>query len=271
MNNFDLKNIECFVFDTDGTIYLGNKLIDGAKELFNYFDKNNIKYYFLTNNSSKTSKLYFKKLFRLGINNIKEDQIITSGDITIDYIKKIKKNPRIYLVGTKELEGQFRTSGIKLTVEMNENIDFVVVGFDTSFEYRKAMIACKYISKGVPFIATNKDIKCPIGDEEFIPDCGSIVKMIEAVTGINPKFIGKPSKESADYLLNKANVPKDKIAIVGDRLYTDIAMGFNNGICSILVLSGETKLIDLETYEIAPDFVFNSIKDIFKELYIFKK
>jgi len=266
MNNFNLKNIKCFVFDTDGTIYLGNDLIDGAKELFNYFDKNNIKFYFLTNNSSKTSKLYFKKLFRLGINNIKEEQIITSGDITIDYIKKIKKNPRIYLVGTKELEDQFRNNGINLTVEMNENIDFVVVGFDTSFEYKKAMIACKYISSGIPFIATNKDIKCPIGDEEFIPDCGSIAKMIETVTGINPKFIGKPSKETVDYLLDKANMPKDKIAIVGDRLYTDIAMGFNNGIRSILVLSGETKIGDLKNSKIIPDFIFDNVYKLHEKL-----
>lgn len=266
MNNFNLKNIKCFVFDTDGTIYLGNDLINGAKELFNYFDKNNIKFYFLTNNSSKTSKLYFEKLFRLGINNIKEEQIITSGDITIDYIKKIKKKPRIYLVGTKELEGQFRNSGINLIVEMNENIDFVVVGFDTSFEYRKAMIACKYISKGIPFIATNKDIKCPIGDEEFIPDCGSIVKMIEAVTNIKPKFIGKPSKKTVDYLLNKANVPKSKIAIVGDRLYTDIAMGFNNGICSILVLSGETKMRNLKNSKIVPDFIFDNVYKMYEKL-----
>ena len=266
MNNFNLKNIKCFVFDTDGTIYLGNDLIDGAKELFNYFDKNNIKYYFLTNNSSKTSKLYFKKLLRLGINNIKEEQVITSGDITIDYIKKIKRNPRIYLVGTKELEKQFIDNGIILIKETDENIDFVVVGFDTNFEYRKAVIACKYISNGIPFIATNKDIKCPIGDEEFIPDCGSIVKMIEAVTGINPKFIGKPSKETVDYLLDKAYVSKDKIAIVGDRLYTDIAMGFNNGICSILVLTGETKINDLKNTKIVPDFIFDSVYKLYQRL-----
>lgn len=164
------------------------------------------------------------------------------------------------------MEDQFINSGIYLTVEMNENIDFVVVGFDTSFAYQKAMIACKYISKGIPFIATNKDIKCPIGDEEFIPDCGSIVKMIEVVTGVKPKFIGKPSKETVDYLLCKANVPKDKIAIVGDRLYTDIAMGFNNGICSILVLSGETKITDLNNSEIIPDFVFESIKELYKSI-----
>lgn len=175
------------------------------------------------------------------------------------------------MIGTKELEDQFRNSAIYLTVEMNENIDFVVVGFDTSFEYRKAMIACKYISKGIPFIATNKNIKCPIGDEEFIPDCGSIVKMIEVVTNVKPKFIGKPSKGTVGYLLNKANVPKDKIAIVGDRLYTDIAMGFNNGICSILVLTGETKMNDMKNSKIVPDFVFNNVKDVYKKLCIFKK
>ena len=151
-------------------------------------------------------------------------------------------------------------------MEINENIDFVVVGFDTSFEYRKAMIACKYISNGISFIATNKDIKCPMGDEEFIPDCGSIVKMVEAVTGIDPKFIGKPSKETVNYLLNKANVPKDKIAIVGDRLYTDIAMGFDNRICSILVLSGETKIDDLKNSKIIPDFIFDNVYKLHKKL-----
>jgi len=140
-----------------------------------------------------------------------------------------------------------------------------VVGFDTSFEYRKAMIACKYISKGIPFIATNKDIKCPIGDEEFIPDCGSIVKMIEAVTGIKSKFIGKPSKKTVDYLLNKANVSKDKIAIVRDRLFTDIAMGFNNGIRSILVFSGGTKIGDLKNSKIIPDFIFDNVYKLYEK------
>ena len=150
--------------------------------------------------------------------------------------------------------------------KLSENIDFVVVGFDTSFEYRKAMIACKYISNGIPFIATNKDIKCPIGDEEFIPDCGSISKMIEAATDISPKFIGKPSKETVDYLLDKANMPKDKISIVGDRLYTDIAMGFNNGLCSILVLSGETKIDDLKYSKIVPDFIFDNVYKLYEKL-----
>ena len=135
-----------------------------------------------------------------------------------------------------------------------------------NFEYQKAVIVCKYISNGVPFIATNKNIKFPIGDEEFIPDCGSIVKMIEAVTDVKTKFIGKPSKESVDYLLNKANVSKDKIAIVGDRLYTDIVMGFNNGICSILVLSGETKISDLKNFKIIPDFIFNNVYKLYEKL-----
>jgi HAD superfamily hydrolase (TIGR01450 family) len=177
-----------------------------------------------------------------------------------------EKNPKIHLVGTKELENQFKSSDIYLASEMNENIDFVVGGFDTSFEYRKAMIACKYISKGIPFIATNKDIKCPIRYEEFIPDCGSISKMIEAVTDVKPKFIGKPSKETVNYLLDKANISKDKIAVVGDRLYTDIAMGFNHGICSILVLSGETKIRDLKNSKIVPDFMFDNVYKLYEKL-----
>lgn len=261
-----IKEIECFVFDMDGTIYLSEELIDGALEMFNYFNKNDIKYYFLTNNSSKTSKTYLEKLKKLDLGFVKEEQIITSGDVTIEYLKNTFKNPKVYLVGTKDLSEDFVAKGIKVVKGLNEDIDAVVVGFDTTFDYDKASIATRYIRKGIPFIATHLDLVCPIQGGEFIPDCGAIAKMIELSSGVEPKFIGKPCEETVEYLVKKVNLDKSKIAVVGDRLYTDVATGVKNGMTGVAVLTGETTEEEIAKSEIKPTFTFRSIKELLEEI-----
>lgn len=261
-----LSNIECFVFDMDGTIYLEDKLVDGALDMFTYFNDNDIKYCFLTNNSSKTANSYIDKLHSLGMNFVTKNQIITSGDITIKYIKDNFKNPTIYLVGTDDLKYDFIKNGINVVSEYGKEIDSVVVGFDTTFTYEKASIATRYIRKGVPFISTHLDLVCPIKNNEFIPDCGAITKMIEVSSGIEPKFIGKPCKETVDYLISVINLNKDKIAVVGDRLYTDVATGVNNGMAGIAVLTGETSLEEIKSSCTKPTLVFDNVKKLYEEL-----
>jgi NagD protein len=261
----NLKNITCFVFDMDGTIYKGETLFKGVSELFNLFDKEGIKYYFLTNNSSKTSKIYLKKLNRLGLQKINEHQIITSGDVTIDYLHKNNIN-RIFVIGTPEFENQCMKSGLKLIQNKNEQIDAVVVGFDTTFHYKKGEIATHYLRKGVPFISTNEDLACPMENEEFIPDCGAITSLLELASGKKTKYLGKPRKETTDYLLNHIQINKNELAIVGDRLYTDIATGFLNGFTSIAVLTGEFKLSDLQNSSIVPTLIIDDVSVLFNAM-----
>lgn len=257
----NLKKKKCFLLDMDGTIYLGNKMIEGAdKFLENLRDKGK-RYLFLTNNSSKSKKVYIEKLGKMGI-EAKEDDVFTSGEATIIYLNKIKKNAKVYLMGTKELETEFINAGFELVRERNKEIDFVVLGFDTTLTYEKLWIACEYLAAGVPYIATHPDFNCPLEDNKFMPDAGAMMAFLEASTGRKPTVIGKPNKHIIDAILEKYSLEKEDLVMVGDRLYTDIRTGLDNGITSILVLSGETDKKMLEKTEFIPDYVFDSVKDI---------
>lgn len=249
----------------DGTIYSGENLYHDVKELFQFFIKHNIRFYFLTNNSSKTSEVYLKKLQKLGIDFVKQQQIITSGDITVEYLKKhhVKK---IYAVATPDFKNQLLHAGFELVNTKNEKIDMVVIGFDTTFDYSKGEIATHYLRKNAPVISTNEDLVCPIENDEFIPDCGAITKLLEVSSNRQTKYLGKPREETVNYLLNYTKIPKDELAIVGDRLYTDIATGFNNGFTSIAVLTGEFKKEDLKTSEVIPSYIFKNISELYREL-----
>lgn len=249
----------------DGTIYSGEKLFEGVNELFNFFIENKIQFYFLTNNSSKTGKEYYEKLHRLGINQVNLSQIITSGDITIEFLKK-SGYQKICLIGTPVLEDQFISAGFKLINEKNKDIDCVVSGFDTSFTYKKGDVASHYIRKGKPFFATNEDLVCPIENNEFIPDCGAVTAFLEHASNKKAIFLGKPRKETFDYLIKYTKNGKENLAIVGDRLYTDIATGYNNDFTSIALLSGEFKKNDLKFSEIKPSFIFKNIKELYVHL-----
>ena len=249
----------------DGTIYSGEILFDGVNELFTYFVEKKIKFYFLTNNSSNTRQKYFEKFKRLGITHVRSDQIITSGDITIAYLRKLGYNT-VCLVGTKELENQFLSAGFRLINEKFQEVDCVVSGFDTSFNYAKGDIASYYIRNGAPFYATNEDLVCPVENNEFIPDCGAVTAFLEKASGYEAKFLGKPRKETFDYLLDYIGINKKDMAIVGDRLYTDIATGFYNDFTSIAVLTGEFKLSDLENSNITPTIILKDINKLYQML-----
>lgn len=249
-----LKEIKLFVLDMDGTFYLGESLIDGSLEFIEKLKKTGRKFLFFTNNSSKAPVFYRSKLSRLGC-EIDEKDVVTSGDVTINYLKENRPSANIYLVGTKLLRESFMKAGLTL---VDHNPDIVVVGFDTTLDYEKVSKACRYIRNGAEFIATHPDFNCPVEDG-FIPDCGAICAMITASTGVKPRYMGKPFKETIDTILELTGLDKTEIAFVGDRMYTDIAIGANNRVTSVLVLSGETKVKDIELSDIKPDFVFPSL------------
>jgi len=257
MEKTELQKIELFVLDMDGTIYLGDKILPGAIEFVKTARATGRKVAFFTNNASKNPNNYVEKLNRMGFGATRED-VVTAGDVTIAYLKKNRPGETVYLVGTPALEQSFIDAGITLS----ENANIVVSSFDTTLTYEKLVIACDLIRSGADFYCTHPDFNCPT-ETGFIPDSGAIAALITASTGAEPKYFGKPYKETADMISQLFGVPFEKTAIVGDRLYTDIALGKNNGLMSVLVLTGETKIEDVNEGN-APDIILDGIGEIIK-------
>ena len=212
---------------------------------------------FFTNNSSKSPGTYIDKLAKMGC-NIGREQIITSGDVMIQYLKEYYPGKEVYLVGTPDLEDNFRENGIRLTKGMP---DVVVIGFDMTLTYEKLERACTYIRNGAVFLATHLDINCPTKDG-FIPDCGAICAAISLSTGKEPKYVGKPFKETVDMVLELTGAKREEVSFVGDRIYTDVKTGVANGAHGILVLTGETKPEDIPKSDVVPDAVFTGLKEM---------
>lgn len=243
----------------DGTIFLGDKLLPGAIDLLNYLDQQEKPYFFLTNNSSKSRIDYVDKLARLGLDTT-EEKIFTSGQATAIYLNKQNPGAKVYLVGTPSLEKEFLSHGFDL---VQDNPDFAVLGYDTTLTYDKINNLCQHIFAGVPYIATHPDINCPTEDGP-IPDIGAFITMVEAVTDQQPDLIiGKPNPPMVAAIVEKTGFTPDQLTMVGDRLYTDIAMG-QAGINTALVLSGETKQSDLPNAPHAPDHIFDDLAGLLK-------
>ncbi len=260
-----IKELRCFIFDMDGTLYLGNTLLPGAAGLISCLQETGTDFYFFTNNSSRSPSEYVARLAGFGFQNIERRHIMTSGDVMLDYLKK-NGFSRVCLIGTPALEEQFLSAGIRLATREEEEADAVVVGFDTTYNFEKATLACRFISKGVPFLATNIDRVCPLEGGLYLPDCGSICAMLEHATGVPPKFVGKPFMETVAYILRTADAPPEKTALVGDRLYTDIATAALGGLTGIAVLSGEVTLEELLSSDIRADYIFDSVQNLLDEL-----
>lgn len=268
--SFDLSKIELFVLDLDGTFYLGDNPIDGASEFVNYVREKGRRVLFFTNNSSRSPEIYMKKISSMGV-RCNRDDIMTSGDVTIEYLKANYPDKSVYLVGTPALESSFAAAGIGLfrPEDMREyggkRPDIVVVGFDTTLTYGKLERACTYLREGAAFIATHPDINCPVPGG-FIPDLGAMCACISLSTGVKPKFLGKPYYETAEMVEKATGISRKSTAFVGDRLYTDVAVGINNGSNGILVLTGESTLDDINTSDTEPSAVYASLGEMKKIL-----
>ena len=197
-----LKNIECFALDMDGTIYLGERWIEGAQDFLEAVEKSGRNYFFLTNNSSKNPQAYVEKLGRMGL-TIDHSRIVTSGQATIAYLKRNFPGKRVFLLGNELLAEEFETEGIWLDEQAPE---VVVVGFDTSLNYAKMCRVCDLVREGLPYISTHPDYNCPT-ETGFIPDAGAIHAFIHASSFRYPDYIvGKPNGEIMDYLAGRAGV-----------------------------------------------------------------
>ena len=251
------EKIKCFILDMDGTIYLGNELFSFTKDFLKKVEETGREYYFFTNNSSKSQQAYIEKLGKLGI------QMMTSSHVIVKYLKEHYEGKSIYVLGTQSLIQEFQYFDMNLT---EEDPDIVVLGFDTTLTYEKLSKACHYIRNGCTYFGINPDWNCPMEGGTFIPDCGSMAKLIEASTGRFPEFFGKPSKHTLDYIIQETGYEPDEIAIVGDRLYTDIAVADQSDVTSILVLSGESTREDVKTSDVKPDVILEDLSEITKML-----
>ncbi|MBQ9939940.1 MAG: HAD-IIA family hydrolase [Clostridia bacterium] len=259
----ELNNIELFMLDMDGTLYLGDNIIKGAVEFVDRIKQKGAKVMYFTNNASKDRSLYIEKLTRLGF-NADISEIVSSGDVTAAFLNTHRKGKSVYLMGTPACEKQFREAGVNL-VPIGEKCDIVVVSFDTTLTYAKVENACTQIMNGAEFLSTHPDINCPT-ETGFIPDSGAMCAMVSASTGKQPRYFGKPYAETIQMVEEMTGISRDKIAMVGDRIYTDIALGKNNNFTAIMVLSGEGTMEDVNMLEdrMKPDYIFNSVDDILR-------
>jgi 4-nitrophenyl phosphatase len=253
-----LSTVRGFLLDMDGTFYLGNRLLEGALRFIELLRQQKKEFLFLTNNSSRQRREYAEKISRLGL-PITEESVLTSGEATALYLREHHPGARLYLVGTPSLEEEFRQYGFQL---VQQEPQFVVLGFDTTLTYQKLWVLCDFVRAGVPYIATHPDFNCPT-DGGYMPDVGAMIAFVRAATGREPDLVvGKPNRLIVDAAAVKMNLPVSQLAMIGDRLYTDIALGQASGIATILVLSGETKLEDLKDTPFKPDYIFENLAGV---------
>ena len=259
---YRLKRKKLWLFDMDGTIYLGDSLFDGTVDLLDNIVKNGGKYVFITNNSSKGIEDYLKKVKLMGIKAEKEN-FYTSVDASASLLKERFGNELIYAQGTQSFVDNLIAEGLTITTEYNENSKCVIVGFDTDLTAKKLTATCKTLLKDIPYYATNPDWVCPT-DFGYIPDCGSMCFGIEKATGKSPVYIGKPNSLMIEEVIKKFGAKKSDVVVLGDRIYTDVASGINAGVDSVLVLSGETTISVCNESSIKPTFVISGVKEINK-------
>lgn len=258
-----LKDKKLFLFDIDGTLAVGDTLYEGSAELLAHIESIGGKAYYITNNSTKSGLDYvekFRKAFHL---ETTEDLFITSGYMTIRFLRENYASSKIFVLGTQSFITELRKNDLQVTEVAEEGIDCVIVAYDSELNYQKLIEVCKVLSTtDVPFYATNPDLCCPTYFG-FIPDCGAICNMITESTGKKPIYLGKPSKEVVELCLSLSGFTKEETLVVGDRLYTDIACGINGDVDTCVVFTGEATREDLVNTHYKPTYQFENVRELF--------
>lgn len=253
-----LQDVKCFLLDMDGTFYLGNNLIDGSLDFINKLRATGRDFLFLTNNSSHNADFYVKRLHGMGL-DVPREKILTSGEATADKLNQLYPGKRAFVLGNEYLIEEFSQMGV---IVDQENPEIVVIGYDTTLDYKKMTRVCDLVRAGLPYIATHPDFNCPT-ETGFAPDIGAIMAFIEASAFRRPELIvGKPNTGIVEAALRRTGLKTGEMAMVGDRLYTDIETGLRSGMLSILVMSGETTEEMLAKSETVPDLKFGRLADM---------
>lgn len=261
-----LSEKKLFLFDIDGTIAVGNTLYDGSAELLSYIEEIGGKACYITNNSTKSNADYvekFKTSFGL---QTTEDQFVTSGYMTIRFLKEQFAGKKIFVLGTASFLAELKKNGLTVTETPEDDIACVLVGYDSELTYEKLTNICQVLSTtDVPYYATNPDLCCPI-DFGFIPDCGAICQMIASSTKKSPTFLGKPAPSVCDLCMERFGFSPEETIVIGDRLYTDIACGINAGVETCVVYTGEATPDEVAHSEFKPTFAYDTIRQFYKAL-----
>ena len=254
------KIYPAYIFDLDGTVYLGDKLLPGAGGTILALRERGARIVFLSNNPTCTRSEYAAKLTRLGLPTVVED-VVHSTYVLIRFLGQEMPGARLFVMGEQALLGELAVAGFRLTREAGET-DAVIAAFDRTFDYAKLQIAFDAVRAGARFFATNADRFCPVpGGGE--PDAAAVIAAVEACTGVQVEaVVGKPSRWMAVAALEAAGVPAAECLMVGDRLETDVRMGVEAGMATALVLTGATRREELEGAEIRPDFVIDGLGDL---------
>jgi NagD protein len=258
-----LRNIRHVALDMDGTIYNGGTLFPFTVSFLKTLKKLGIEYSFLTNNPSKSIDDYLAHLKEMGIVATRSE-MYTTALATIEYLRKnYPKVKRLFILGTPSMISEFEAAGFESTRDdPTDTPDAVVIGFDTTLEYSRLCRAAWWISKGLLYIATNPDRVCPTDEPVILVDCGSICAALEHATGKTPDMVvGKPNPRMLDGILQNHNLHPSQIAMVGDRIYTDIKMAHEAKTLGVLVLSGETTLDVAEQSDIKPDIIAKDLSE----------
>lgn len=256
MRSFD--DVKLFLLDMDGTFYLGDRLIDGSLSFIDRVQKTGRDFLFLTNNSSHNAAFYVERLHRMGL-DVPRSKILTSGEATCEIISEKYPAKRAYVLGNEYLIEEFHEAGIPVD---DANPEIAVIGFDTTLTYEKMRKICDLVRAGLPYIATHPDFNCPT-ENGFMPDIGAIIAFIEASTGRRPDLIvGKPNTGIVEAAVRRTHIAPAQMAMVGDRLYTDIETGIRSGMLSVLVMSGETTREMLASSATRPDYTFDRLCDM---------
>lgn len=259
-----LAGIKHVALDMDGTIYLGNNIFPFTIPFLKGLSETGISYSFLTNNPTKSIGDYLAKLSRMGI-SADESEMYTTVIASIDYIRAhhplVKK---LFILGTPSMTEQFLQAGFEAATDSADDVpDMVVVSFDMTLQYSRLCRASWWVKQGIPYLATNPDKVCPTDSPTVLVDCGSICKCIEWATGRKPDItMGKPDPEMLRGIMHQRALSPGQIAMVGDRIYTDIAMAQNAGAFSVLVLSGETTLEGALSAPEPPDLIVENIREL---------
>lgn len=258
-----ILNKEAFIFDLDGTVWNGKKIIPGVVEAIQKLREQGKQPIYLTNNSSKSRQEYLTRLQGLGLcNDLKE--IVMSTDTVTTYLKN-HGFKSAYIMGTPAMREMCAESGVSHEADLNK-VNVVVIGFDRTATADKLTEVGRLVAKGIPYIVAHPDPFCP-SDEGPIMDCGAYYAAIKVMTGIEAKAIlGKPSAAMIEEVESRFSITRDKMVMFGDRLYTDVALGRAANIDSVLVLTGENTLKDAASSTERPTWILNSVAELHSDV-----